>query len=88
MGRITLHIVPRAKVTEPAGVYGDAVRIRIAAPPADGAANAELVRFLAGRLGVPKGKVRIVSGALGRRKVIEVEGKSAELLLQVLGPNP
>lgn len=74
MGRITLHIVPRAKTTEVAGLHGDAVRIRVAAPPADGAANTELVRFLAERLGVPRGKVRIVGGALGRRKVIEVDG--------------
>ncbi len=74
MGRITLHIVPRAKATSVAGLHGDAVRIRVAAPPADGAANTELVRFLAERLGVPRGKVRIVAGALGRRKVIEVDG--------------
>ena len=74
MGKVTLHIVPRAKSTEIAGVHGDAVRVRVAAPPADGAANTELLRFLADRLGVPKGKVRIVAGALGRRKVIEVEG--------------
>lgn len=87
MGRITLHIVPRAKVTEPAGVYGDAIRIRIAAPPADGAANMELVRFLAERLGVPKGKVRIVSGALGRRKIIEVEGVASEAIRQTLTPD-
>jgi uncharacterized protein (TIGR00251 family) len=88
MGKITLHIVPRAKVTEPAGVYGDAIRVRVAAPPADGAANSELVRFLAERLGVPKGRVRIVSGALGRRKVIEVDGMAAESIRQVLGPKP
>lgn len=88
MGRITLHIVPRAKVTEPAGVYGDAVRVRIAAPPADGAANAELVRFLAERLGVPKGKVRIVSGALARRKVIEIEGITGEAITEALSPKP
>ena len=88
MGRITLHIVPRAKSTEIAGSYGDALRIRVAAPPADGAANTELVRFLAERLGVPKGKVRIVSGALGRRKVIDVEGVASEAIRQTLTPDP
>lgn len=86
MGKVTLHIVPRAKTTEIAGVHGDAVRVRVAAPPADGAANAELLRFLAERLGVPKGRVRIVAGALGRRKVIEVEGQSAEAIHQALVP--
>jgi hypothetical protein len=69
-------------------MHGDAVRIRVAAPPADGAANAELVRFLAERLGVPRGRVRIVAGALGRRKVIEVEGRSSEAISQALAPGP
>lgn len=77
-GRVVVHVVPRAKTTELAGTYGDAIRIRIAAPPADGAANAELLRYVAERLGVPKGRVRIVSGALGRRKVIAVEGLEAD----------
>ena len=88
MGRITLHIAPRAKATEIAGLHGDAVRVRVAAPPADGAANTELLRFLAERLGVPKARVRIVSGALGRRKVIEIEGKSSDAIQQTLVPRP
>lgn len=83
-----MHVVPRARTTEVAGTYGDAIRVRVAAPPADGAANAELLRFLAERLDVPKGAVRIVSGALGRRKVIEVNGQSSEAILQTLVPNP
>lgn len=88
MGKITLHIVPRAKTTAVAGLHGDAVRIRVAAPPADGAANAELVRFLAERLGVPRGRIRIVSGAQGRRKVIEVDGASSEAVFHALVPRP
>ena len=87
VSRITVHVVPRARTTEAAGTYGDAIRIRVAAPPADGAANTELVRFLAERLGVPKGKVRIVSGALGRRKIIEVEGVASEAIRQTLTPD-
>ena len=46
------------------------------------------VRILAERLGVPKAKVRIVAGALSRRKIIEVEGIAAEAIRQTLGPNP
>lgn len=88
VSRITVHVVPRARTTELAGTYGDAIRIRVAAPPADGAANEELVRFLAERLGVPKSAVRIVSGALGRRKIIEVEGRSSEAIHQALTPDP
>jgi uncharacterized protein len=87
-GRVTIHVVPRARKTELAGTHGDAIRIRIAAPPADGAANAELLRYLAEVLGVPRSRVRIVSGATGRRKVVEVEGRSSEVLKQTLSPGP
>ena len=69
-----VHVMPRAKVTEVVGRHGDAIRIRVAAPPVDGAANAALVRFLAERLGVPRGAVAIVRGAGGRRKTVTVDG--------------
>ncbi len=65
MGRLVVHVVPRARVTAVVGRHGDAIKIRIAAPPANGAANAELTRFLAERLGVPRSAVTLVSGALG-----------------------
>jgi len=54
------------------------VKIRLAAPPVDGAANAELCRFLAERLGVPDGAVTIASGATGRRKRVVILGMSAQ----------
>jgi len=72
--RLTLHVRPRAKLTEVAGLHGDAIRVRLAAPPVDGAANDELVRFLAERLGVARRAVRIVGGATARRKVVEIDG--------------
>ena len=72
--RLTLHIQPRASRTELAGRHGDALKVRVAAPPVDGAANAELVRFLAELLGVAKSAVEIVSGVSGRRKVVRVVG--------------
>lgn len=71
---LTIHVVPRARRTEVAGRHGDALRVRIAAPPVDGAANAELVRFVAERLGVPRRAVAVVSGAGGRRKTLSVAG--------------
>ena len=74
MGTIALHVLPRARATAVAGRHGDAVKIRIAAPPVDGAANAELLRFLAARLGVPATRLTIVAGARGRRKTVAVEG--------------
>jgi uncharacterized protein (TIGR00251 family) len=52
------------------------LKIRLAAPPVDGAANAELVSFIAMRLGIAKSQVRVVAGQTSRRKVIEVDGVS------------
>ena len=77
MGLIAVHVVPRSRRTEVAGEHGDAIRIRIAAPPTDGAANEALVQFLSERLGVPRRDVAITSGATARRKVVVVAGKSA-----------
>jgi len=74
--RLTLHVQPRASRTEITGLHGDAIRIRLAAPPVDGAANAELVRFLADRLGVPRARVVIRHGESGRRKTVEIAGLS------------
>ena len=59
------------------GVHGDALKVRLAAPPVDGAANEALVALLAEALGVRPGAVRIVHGATGRTKVIEVDGLEA-----------
>ncbi len=55
-------------------MHGGLVKIRIAAPAADNAANRALIEFVARRLGVSKHSVRIVSGAASRRKMLEVEG--------------
>jgi uncharacterized protein (TIGR00251 family) len=84
VGRVALHIVPRARATAVAGSHGDAVKIRVAAPPVDGAANAELVRFLAARLNVPAARVTIVGGAGARRKTVAVEGRGADEIERAL----
>lgn len=75
-GRITLtlHIQPGAKKTEFAGLHGDALKIRLAAPPVDGKANEALVRFVADTLGLAKSAVILKSGQTSRRKVLEVTG--------------
>lgn len=69
---LTLHIQPGAKRTEVAGVHGDALKIRLAAPPVDGKANEELIAFLAQEFGVPKRRVELVSGASSRNKRVSV----------------
>ena len=69
-----MRVQPRASRTEVAGPYGDAVRIRLTAPPVHGAANEALTRFLAERLEVPRSAVRIEGGASGRSKVVVIDG--------------
>lgn len=82
--RVAVHVQPRARRTEAAGMHGDAVKVRLAAPPVDGAANEELVRFVAERLGVPRAAVRITAGAASRRKVVEVDGVGADAVRAAL----
>lgn len=79
-GRITLtlHIQPGAKKTEFAGLHGDALKIRLAAPPVDGKANEALIKFVAEVLGLPKSAVSLKSGQTSRRKVLEVLGANSE----------
>ena len=55
-------------------MHGGALKIRLHAPPVDGAANEALVAFLADRLAVPRRAIRIVTGATSRTKLVEVEG--------------
>lgn len=71
---IRVQVQPRAARTEIAGPHGDAIRIRLAAPPVEGAANEALIRLLSSRLGVPRAAVSIRSGQGGRRKVVAVAG--------------
>ena len=75
--RLVVHVQPRARRTELAGGHGDAIKVRLAAPPVDGAANDELVRFLAESLGVPRRAVRIAAGRTSRRKTVEIDGLGA-----------
>lgn len=81
-GRIIFNVkvVPRASRTEIIGEQSGALRVRIAAPPVDGAANDELVRALAKHFGVKPRAVTIVSGHTGRTKKISIEGGSSERL--------
>ncbi|MBE0591486.1 MAG: YggU family protein [Gemmatimonadales bacterium] len=82
---LPVHVQPRASRTEVVGWHGDAVKIRLAAPPVDGAANAALVAFLAERLGLPRGSVTVVAGVKGRRKRVGIAGRSLDEVLAALG---
>jgi uncharacterized protein (TIGR00251 family) len=81
---VDLHVQPRASKTEVAGRHGDAIKIRVKAPPVEGAANEELIRFLAKRFKVARSAVRLVSGATSRHKQVVVDDFTVEEVIRGL----
>ncbi|MEY4592464.1 MAG: hypothetical protein RIR18_1359 [Pseudomonadota bacterium] len=77
---LTLHIQPGAKKTQIAGEHGEALKIRLAAPPVDGKANAALLTFLAKTLGLAKSGVRLKSGDTSRHKRVEIDASTQSVL--------
>jgi uncharacterized protein len=71
---LEVHVQPGAARSEFAGMHGDRVKIRLAAPAVDGRANAALVEFLAHHYRLPKRSVRILSGLKSRQKRIVIDG--------------
>lgn len=69
---LLLRVQPRAVHDEIAGPHGDRLRVRITAPPVDGKANAHLLRYLADRLGLPVGDLRLERGETGRDKQVRI----------------
>lgn len=78
-----VRIVPRASRSEIAGEYNGALRIRIAAPPVEGAANRELIRLLARMFNLPQKAVAIVSGAGSKNKIVRIAGADSAKLEQL-----
>jgi uncharacterized protein (TIGR00251 family) len=81
--RISVRVIPRSSKNEITW-EGDALKVRLTAPPVDGAANEALLKLLAERLNLPKSALHIVHGATGRQKVLQIEGLTAEELAQKL----
>lgn len=81
---LVLHVQPGAKQTSVAGLHGEALKIRLAAPPIEGRANEALLRFIADRFGVPLRSVELKQGGQSRHKRIAVSGSTVapESLLQ------
>lgn len=71
---LVLHVQPGAKRTGIIGLHGDALKVRLAAPPVDGRANEMLLRFIADSFGVPLRNVELKQGALSRDKVVRING--------------
>lgn len=81
---LRLTVAPGARRTEVVGLYGDRLKVRVAAPPEKGAANQELIAFLARELRVPKSSIRLTGGSQSRAKVVEVSGLDPELRRRLL----
>lgn len=79
-----VHVLPRGRRDEVVGLYGDALKIRLAAPPVRGKANRALCEFLAERLGVSPSVVEILSGYTSRQKRVRVKGVSAGAIRALL----
>jgi uncharacterized protein (TIGR00251 family) len=77
---ISVRVVPRASKTEVVGEFDSALRVKLAAPPVDGAANDELVQVLAKTFKVARGSVEIVRGSNSRSKQVKVAGPDPTVL--------
>lgn len=75
---LKLHIQPGAKRTEIAGLHGDALKLRLAAPPVEGKANEALIAFLAKKLGCGRTAVEIIAGQTSRAKRVRIRGLTPE----------
>ena len=81
-GKLTfkVQVVPRASRSEIVGEHNGALRIRIAAPPVDSAANEDLIRTLARAMGVKRSAIEIISGQSSKRKQVRVTGATSSAL--------
>ena len=79
-----VHVLPRGRRDEVVGLYGDALKVRLIAPPVKGRANRALREFLAGRLSVPTSAVEVVSGHTSRHKRVRVKGVSSDAVRALL----
>ncbi len=82
---LVVRVVPGAARSALAGLAGDALRVRIAAPAVEGKANAALLAFLAGQLGLRPRALRLAAGEHGREKVVVIRGRTPEEVWAALG---
>jgi len=82
---VRVRVIPRARQTTIAGSRGGALLVRVAAPPVEGAANDALISHLAGVLGIPTRRLRVIAGPTSRHKQIQIDGLSAADLHARLG---
>ena len=82
--QINVHVQPGAKTTSCAGEHGDALKIRLHAPPVDGKANQALIAWLAKTLGCPQSAIELIRGQTSRRKTLSISTDHAESISRQL----
>lgn len=82
--RVSVRVQPRASSNGIAGVHGDALKVRLTAPPVEGAANEALIEFLAGAFGMQARNITIVAGSGSRSKIVELTGISEDRVRRLL----
>jgi uncharacterized protein (TIGR00251 family) len=85
---VRLRVQPRASAERLEGLHGDQIRIRVTAPPVEGAANAACIAFLAKTLGIRRSQVRIRAGEKNRDKLVHISGVTFAAVTTALGVNP
>ena len=79
-----VRVVPRASRSEFVGEQSGALRVRLAAPPVEGAANKELIKLLAKSFKLPNNAVQIISGSTSKNKIVRIQGGDATRLRQLI----
>jgi len=80
MMKLSVYIQPGAKKTEISGEHDGKLKIRVCAPPVEGAANEALIKFISKQLGLSKSKVKIASGDKSRHKILEIDMEESEVI--------
>lgn len=80
-----VRVIPRSSKSEVIGEHDDALKVKLASPPVDGAANAELVKILAKALGIAKSSIAIVSGESSKTKQLRIDGVTAAEIAALTG---
>jgi len=81
---LNLRIIPRANKNAIQGEHGDALKIRLCAPPVEGAANAALIEFLSETFSIPRARIQLLSGQTSRNKRVLLSGFSASAISSLI----
>jgi uncharacterized protein (TIGR00251 family) len=82
---LKIHLLPRAAKDEICGVHGDAIKVKVTAPPIEGKANMALQRFIAKKLNLAYSHVEIMAGKRSREKILKISGISRAAVEKALG---